>query len=135
MQSRDIFKEQPGNDIKPIFQGTCWIIHPKHCSLKSKKTFAACGLNTVETYVPWNLHEPSPGKFNFKGLADIVRFIETAGELGLHVIVRPGPTYVRNGSSAACLPGCLKTRISACAVMIKPFWKRLTAILMNYCPD
>ena len=91
MQSRDIFKEQPGNDIKPIFQGTCWIIHPKHCSLKSKKTFAACGLNTVETYVPWNLHEPRPGKFNFEGLADIVRFIETAGELGLHVIVRPGP--------------------------------------------
>lgn len=51
----------------------------------------ACGLNTVETYVPWNLHEPKPGQFNFEGLADIVRFIETAGEVGLHVIVRPGP--------------------------------------------
>jgi len=51
----------------------------------------ACGLNTVETYVPWNIHEPKPGQFNFQGMADIVRFIETAGELGLHVIVRPGP--------------------------------------------
>jgi beta-galactosidase len=51
----------------------------------------ACGLNTVETYVPWNLHEPKPGQFYFEGLADIVRFIKTAGDLGLHVIVRPGP--------------------------------------------
>jgi beta-galactosidase len=51
----------------------------------------ACGLNTVETYVAWNMHEPKPGKFCFEGLTDIVRFIETAGELGLHVIVRPGP--------------------------------------------
>lgn len=51
----------------------------------------ACGFNTVETYVPWNLHEPREGQFNFKGIADIVKFIETAGELGLHVIVRPSP--------------------------------------------
>ncbi|MFU1794333.1 glycoside hydrolase family 35 protein [Paenibacillus azoreducens] len=51
----------------------------------------ACGFNTVETYVPWNLHEPNEGQFNFEGIADIVKFIETAGELGLHVIVRPSP--------------------------------------------
>lgn len=51
----------------------------------------ACGLNTVETYVAWNLHEPEPGEYNFSGMADLVSFIETAGELGLYVIVRPGP--------------------------------------------
>lgn len=51
----------------------------------------ACGCNTVETYVAWNLHEPQKGKFCFEGMADIVRFIELAGELGLHVIVRPSP--------------------------------------------
>lgn len=51
----------------------------------------ACGFNTVETYVPWNLHEPKEGQFNFDGLANIVKFIEIAGELGLHVIVRPSP--------------------------------------------
>lgn len=51
----------------------------------------ACGLNTVETYVPWNLHEPRPGKYNFSGLADLVGFIRLAQELGLHVIVRPSP--------------------------------------------
>ncbi|RKN86969.1 glycoside hydrolase family 35 protein [Paenibacillus ginsengarvi] len=51
----------------------------------------ACGFNTVETYVAWNLHEPKPGVFNFQGIADIERFIRTAGELGLYVIVRPSP--------------------------------------------
>ncbi|NOU74958.1 beta-galactosidase [Paenibacillus sp. LMG 31458] len=51
----------------------------------------ACGLNTVETYVPWNLHEPKEGQFNFEGIADIEQFIHLAGELGLHVIIRPSP--------------------------------------------
>jgi len=51
----------------------------------------ACGFNTVETYVAWNIHEPKPGEFCFEGMADIVKFIETAGDLGLFVIVRPGP--------------------------------------------
>ncbi|GIP31503.1 beta-galactosidase family protein [Paenibacillus sp. J2TS4] len=51
----------------------------------------ACGLNTVETYVAWNIHEPEEGQFNFSGIADLVRFIEIAGELDLHVIVRPSP--------------------------------------------
>lgn len=51
----------------------------------------ACGFNTVETYVAWNVHEPKPGVFNFEGMGDICKFIKTAGEVGLHVIVRPGP--------------------------------------------
>jgi beta-galactosidase len=51
----------------------------------------ACGLNALETYVAWNLHEPQPGAFDFGGWLDLARYIETAGELGLHVIIRPGP--------------------------------------------
>jgi beta-galactosidase len=49
------------------------------------------GLNTIETYVAWNLHEPRPGEFHFEGRLDLVQFIETAAELGLKVILRPGP--------------------------------------------
>lgn len=49
------------------------------------------GFNTVETYVCWNLHEPEKGAFDFSGMLDIVRFIETAHKLGLYAIVRPGP--------------------------------------------
>ncbi|WP_028548845.1 glycoside hydrolase family 35 protein [Paenibacillus sp. UNC451MF] len=51
----------------------------------------ACGFNTVETYVAWNVHEPEEGQFCFEGLADLVQFIQVAGDLGLHVIVRPSP--------------------------------------------
>lgn len=50
-----------------------------------------CGFNTVETYTSWNLHEPEEGVFNFEGDLDIVKYIETAKDLGLNVILRPGP--------------------------------------------
>jgi beta-galactosidase len=51
----------------------------------------AFGLNTIETYVAWNLHEPRPGEFYFNGMLDLVRFIETAAAMDLKVILRPGP--------------------------------------------
>ena len=50
-----------------------------------------CGLNTVETYVPWNAHEPAEGNFRFDGILDLGAFLDTAAELGLYAIVRPGP--------------------------------------------
>ncbi|MBQ4322380.1 MAG: beta-galactosidase, partial [Clostridia bacterium] len=53
------------------------------------KKLKACGFNTVETYIPWNLHEPKEGKFYFEGIADIERFLETAKKYDLKVIVRP----------------------------------------------
>ena len=49
----------------------------------------ACGFNTVETYIPWNLHEPKEGEFVFDGIADIERFLQTAAKYDLHVILRP----------------------------------------------
>lgn len=51
----------------------------------------ACGLNAITTYVFWNVHEPEKGRFDFKGNADIAKFIKTAQEEGLWVILRPGP--------------------------------------------
>ena len=51
----------------------------------------AMGLNTVSTYVFWNLHEPTPGRFDFSGNNDVAAFIRDAAAEGLHVIVRPGP--------------------------------------------
>ncbi len=49
------------------------------------------GLNTVATYVFWNVHEPRQGQFEFRGAADVARFVRTAQEAGLYVILRPGP--------------------------------------------
>lgn len=53
--------------------------------------YRACGLNTVETYLPWNLHEPAPGDFQFSDGLDLRRFVTLAGDLGLDVLLRPGP--------------------------------------------
>lgn len=51
----------------------------------------ALGCNTVETYVPWNLHEPQEGQFCFEGGLDLRRFILLAADLDLKVILRPAP--------------------------------------------
>lgn len=51
----------------------------------------AMGLNAISTYVPWNLHEQSPGFFRFSGILDLRAFLETCHEVGLMVILRPGP--------------------------------------------
>lgn len=51
----------------------------------------AMGCNTVETYIPWNMHEPKKGHFHFDGMLDIEKFIQTAQDLGLYVILRPSP--------------------------------------------
>ena len=51
----------------------------------------ACGLNTIETYVPWNLHEPIPGKFDFSGNLDLSNFLKLAQKLRFYVLLRPGP--------------------------------------------
>jgi beta-galactosidase len=49
------------------------------------------GLNTITTYVFWNAHEPHPGVYDFSGNNDIAEFIREAQQLGLFVILRPGP--------------------------------------------
>ncbi len=49
------------------------------------------GMNTVCTYLFWNVHEPEPGKWDFTGNKDFVAFVKEAQKVGLWVIVRPGP--------------------------------------------
>ena len=51
----------------------------------------AMGLNTIATYVFWNVHEPEPGVWNFSGNADLPEFLREAQREGLHVILRAGP--------------------------------------------
>ena len=51
----------------------------------------ALGLNTLCTYVFWDLHEPEPGVFDFTGDLDVAAYVRAAQEEGLWVILRPGP--------------------------------------------
>ncbi|XP_058520070.1 beta-galactosidase-1-like protein 2 isoform X6 [Ochotona princeps] len=66
----------------------------------------ACGLNTLTTYVPWNLHEPERGKFDFSGNLDLEAFVLMAAEIGLWVILRPGP-YICSEIDLGGLPSWL----------------------------
>ena len=50
-----------------------------------------CGFNCVETYTCWNLHEPKEGQYDFSGMLDVVEYVRLAKEMGLYVILRPGP--------------------------------------------
>lgn len=65
-------------------------VHPAYWRDRLEK-LRAMGCNCVETYVPWNLHEPAPGQFRFDGGLDLAAFLRTAQEAGLYAIVRPSP--------------------------------------------
>src|ERR1700685_1915555 len=70
------------------------------------KKARAMGLNTIATYIFWNLHEPQPGVFDFSGQNDVAAFVRTAQEEGLYVLLRPGP-YVCSEWDLGGLPAWL----------------------------
>jgi beta-galactosidase len=66
----------------------------------------AMGLNTISTYVFWDLHEPKPGIFDFSDQLDVAEFVREAQQEGLHVILRVGP-YVCSEWDLGGLPSWL----------------------------
>ncbi|KAG6717055.1 hypothetical protein I3842_04G078300 [Carya illinoinensis] len=49
------------------------------------------GLDVIQTYVFWNLHEPQPGQYEFSGRNDLVRFMKEIHAQGLYACLRIGP--------------------------------------------
>ncbi|CAL0330050.1 unnamed protein product [Lupinus luteus] len=49
------------------------------------------GVDVIQTYVFWNLHEPQPGQYDFSGRYDLVSFIKEIQAQGLYVCLRIGP--------------------------------------------
>lgn len=79
------------------------------------------GCNTVETYIPWNFHEPKRGEFLWEGMHDICRFIELAQNLGLYIIIRPSP-YICSEWELGGLPAwLLKDRNMRLRCSYKPY--------------
>ncbi|XP_040586020.1 beta-galactosidase-1-like protein 2 isoform X2 [Mesocricetus auratus] len=72
----------------------------------SLQKMQAGGFNTLTTYVPWNLHEPAVGQFYFTENLDLIAFITMASEVGLWVIVCPGP-YIGSDLDLGGLPSWL----------------------------
>ncbi len=64
---------------------------PREAWRHRMKMAKSMGLNTIGTYIFWNLHEPKKDVFDFSGQNDIVEFVKIAKEEGLWVILRPSP--------------------------------------------
>jgi hypothetical protein len=64
------------------------------------------GFNTVVARVPWSLHEPTPGRFDWAGSCDVRQLVTLAGMAGLRVVLRIGPC-VGGGFALGGLPGWL----------------------------
>jgi len=65
-------------------------VHPDQWQDRIRKA-RLMGLNTIETYVAWNAHEPRRGEWDASGWNDLGRFLDLIHAEGLDAIVRPGP--------------------------------------------
>merc|ERR1711915_433290 len=65
------------------------------------------GLDCIQTYVFWNMHEPEQGKFNFAGRFDLVAFVKLIQSKGLYVSLRIGP-YIESEWSFGGFPYWLR---------------------------
>ena len=96
-QSKSTFEIKNGHfyrngKITPVLSGEMHYARIPHQYWRHRlQMMKGMGLNTVATYVFWNLHEPEPGKWDFTGDKNLAEFIKTAGEEGMIVILRPGP--------------------------------------------
>ncbi|XP_014099969.3 beta-galactosidase [Bactrocera oleae] len=73
------------------------------------KTMHAAGLNAIDTYIEWSLHNPHDGVYSWEGIADIERFLELAQKEDLYVVLRPGP-YICAERDNGGLPHWLFTK-------------------------
>ncbi|WP_051432760.1 glycoside hydrolase family 35 protein, partial [Promicromonospora kroppenstedtii] len=80
-------------------------VHPDQWADRIRKA-RLMGLNTIETYVPWNFHAPDPDVFDLTGRRDLGRFLDLVAAEGLYAIVRPGP-YICAEWDGGGLPGWL----------------------------
>ena len=65
------------------------------------------GINTVDTYVFWNLHERRRGVYDFSERLDVRRFCEVAQAHGLYVMLRVGP-YICSETNYGGIPAWLR---------------------------
>jgi beta-galactosidase len=80
-------------------------VHPGHW-IDRIRAARMMGLNTIETYVAWNEHAPTPDAFDTAGRLDLGAFLDAVAAEGMHAIVRPGP-YICAEFDNGGLPGWL----------------------------
>jgi beta-galactosidase len=78
--------------ILPLFSGAVhyWRHDPADWP-RILDAVASLGLTSVDTYVPWSVHDRGEEPPDFTGNLDVVRFLRMVEERGLYAVVRPGP--------------------------------------------
>lgn len=97
------------------------------------------GLTAVQTYVPWNLHEPEKGEFHFEGNLDIKAFLELCQEIGLYVMFRPG-VYICSEWEFGGMPYwllkerdvCIRTSDPKFMAHLRSYYQRLAKEFIPY---
>ncbi|KAG8771233.1 hypothetical protein FRC12_003781 [Ceratobasidium sp. 428] len=64
----------------------------------------AGGFNAVSIYLHWGITEGKRGTLNFEGYRSVTKFLDIAKEVGILVIVRPGP-YINAETTSGGMPG------------------------------
>ena len=90
----------------------------------------ALGMNTLCLYVFWNLHEETPGNYDFTGNKDIAAFCKLAQKHGMYVIVRPGP-YVCAEWEMGGLPWWLLKNDSVELRTLDPYYMERVGMFMH----
>jgi beta-galactosidase len=76
----------------PLFSGSVqyWRLDPATWE-PTLRAIRDLGFQSIETYLPWSVHEQEPGVFDFSGALDVQRFFDLCAENDLRVTARPGP--------------------------------------------
>jgi len=83
------------------------------------------GLNCIETYVFWEGHEHSEGRYDFTGRFDLPRFLQLCHERGLYVILRMGPYICSEWNFGGFPPYLLEVPDMAIRTFNRPFMDRV----------
>jgi beta-galactosidase len=84
-----------GAGVVPLWAGAMhYWRHPPNEWRTCLEAIKNMGLRLVDTYIPWGVHETAPGEYDFgerDPRLDVARFLQTAHEVGLPCVFRPGP--------------------------------------------
>lgn len=86
---------QIGDQVLPVYSGSIhYWRHARADWRRILENVRAMGFRFLDTYVPWNVHETTPGQFDFGETVaekDVGAFLALCQEVGLYVLCRPGP--------------------------------------------
>lgn len=122
----DTFKLD-GKDFKLISGAMHYFRIPREYWRDRLEKAKYMGCNTIETYIPWVLHEPKEGVYVFTGNLDLTGFVKLAWNIGLNVILRPGPFICGEFEFGALPWWLLKDRSMRVRSMHPGFLKALTS--------